>query len=94
MEKWLLSEKKPDYKKVLEVALAMEAAEQNVKDLGHDDTEGAGVHGNPVHKLTDMNPRSNPQGGVTCYRCNGTTHKPLIVSTGMPPVENVVRKAT
>ena len=61
-------------KKVLEVALAMEAAEQNVKDLGHDDTEGAGVH-EPVHRLADKNPRSNPQGGVTCYRCNGTTHK-------------------
>ena len=58
--------------KVLEVALAMEAAEQNVKDQGHDDTEGAGVHGNPVHRLADKNPRSNPQGGVTCYR-----HKPF-----------------
>ena len=73
-ERWqkrLLAEDNPNFKRVYELALSMEAAEKSVDQL-----QGKSGHAR-VNKLNGGGRKSRPEGGPdSCYRCNGTNHKP------------------
>ena len=66
MQRRLLSEKELSYRKAMEVAQAMEAAERETKALK--------PSAPAIHKFASQNPRSKEQ--RNCYRCGRSNHGP------------------
>ena len=73
IQKRLLAEKDLTYEKAYELALTMEAAERDTKDLKHDSGRTE-VHKGEVHSIQSRRGRkdsSRKRGKPTCYRCGG-----------------------
>ncbi len=67
-----LAEDKPDYKKVYDLALTLEAAEKGVKELRETSSQG---NSHKVHKIDRGGSKEKSEGGaVACYRCGGKNH--------------------
>ncbi len=74
-ERWqkrLLAKDKPDYKKVYDLALTLEAAEKGVKELRETSSQG---NSHKVHKIDRGGSKEKSEGGAgACCRCGGKNH--------------------
>ena len=77
IQKRLLGESKLDYAKAVEIAMAMETAEQSMKELkGKKDGQASDELPREVHKTSADTPdrRADDVTALTCYRCGNKRH--------------------
>ena len=76
IQKRLLAERKLDFQKALDIALAMESANRDLKNIGNDVKNVQLPTSSSVHKLSSRDKPKQRRSSSTfnCYRCNSKDH--------------------